>query len=252
MGSAHPRRDPARPDTRAVMAKRPIFLPMHDGKRYVRELYVDFDWNAGFAVSQKQKNILTIHAAAKTAFHVRKPLEVSSKSESQLGQALSSFNLIVRTKLGQQLTVETAFQGSKVFAHGGPFMDLYGLDSLASKRDSRLRSSGSLIGFDFFGREFALEPKTCFYDWLYINALMQNCALAEAVTDYDCFTDIEFNHEKSINCQARSVALYCALYHSDHIEAALRSPDDFKRIYKGRIAEPGVTSENSFELQRLI
>ena len=28
---------------------------------------------------------------------------------------------------------------------------------------------------------------------------------------YDAFTDIEFNHNKSINCQAYSVALYQAL-----------------------------------------
>lgn len=234
------------------MAKRPIFLPMHDGKRYVLELYVDFDWNAGFAASQKQKNIRAIHAAAKAAFDIRNPLEVSSKSESEIGRSLSSFNLVFKTRLGQQLTVETAFQGSKVFEKGGPYKDLYGLDSLSAKRDPRLRTSGQLTNFDFFKRHFELEPKTSFYDWLYIQALLQNQELAAAVTDFDCFTDIEFNHEKSINCQARSVALYCALFHSDQLEAALRSPETFKAIYKGRVAEPGVSSTNSFELRRLL
>src|SRR5690349_7542814 len=98
------------------MAQRPIFLPMHDGKRLVRELYVDFQWNPGMAISQKQKNVRAIHAAAKERFRVHAPLEVSSKSETELGRALSSFNLLITTQRGQKLSVETAFQGSKVFA----------------------------------------------------------------------------------------------------------------------------------------
>jgi hypothetical protein len=230
------------------MAKRPIFLPMHDGKRLVRELYVQFDWHPGMAVSQKQKNVRAIHNAARDRFGVRAPLEVSSKSESELGRALSSFNLLITTNRGQSLSVETAFQGSKVFARGGPYTDLFGLESMAAKRDPRLTESGPLDHFQFFGRRWELIPKTAFYDWIYINALQQNDHLAGEVTDFDCFTDIEFNPERSINCQARSVALFCALFHTDQLVAALASPENFQRLYKGKISDPGPTPENSLLL----
>ena len=56
-----------------------------------------------------------------------------------------------------------------------------------------------------------LIPRTAFYDWLYINALMENADLAEQVMEYDAFTDIEFNPNKSINCQARAAALFVAM-----------------------------------------
>lgn len=78
--------------------------------------------------------------------------------------------------------------------------------------------------------------------------MQQNENLAAEVTDYDCFTDIEFNPERSINCQARSVALFCALYHSDQLGEALKTPENFKDIYRGRISEPGPTKENSILL----
>jgi hypothetical protein len=225
------------------MAKRPIFVPLHDGKRYVLERYVDFQWHAGFAKSQKQKSIRALHEMAHREYNVQNPLEVSSKSEDPLGVALSSFNLTFTTKRGRRLTVEAAFQGSKVFDEGGPFIDIFAKSPIEAKRDERLRSSGRLVGFSFFGDEWELEPKTAFYDWLYINALLKNPSLVEQVTDRDGFTDIEFNPERSINCQARSAALFCALFHTDHLEFALSSRESFLSLYQGRVSDPHVPGE---------
>lgn len=221
------------------MARRPIFVPLHDDKRFVLERYVEFHWNAGMSVQQKQKNIRAIHEMARREYGLEKPLEVSSKSESELGFALSSFNLIITTTKGQALTVEAAFQGSKVFERGGPYTDIFAMTPRDAKRDPRLRASGQLVQFSFFGRDWGLEPKTAFYDWLYINALRSNPDLANEVTDFNCFTDIEFNPDRSINCQARSVALYCALFHTDRLNDALSSPEAFKLLYGGRVSEPG-------------
>ena len=209
------------------MARRPIFVPLLDGKRYVLERYVDFTWHAGFAKTQKQKSIRELHEMAKRDYQVINPLEVSSKSEDPLGVALSSFNLSFTTQKGRTLTVEAAFQGSKVFDRGGPFLDILGMRPIDAKRDPRLKNSGALQKFQFFGSDWALEPKTAFYDWLYINALLKNPNLAEDVTDRDGFTDIEFNPERSINCQARSVALFCALYHNDKLNFAMESRENF-------------------------
>lgn len=213
-------------------------MPLVDGKRFVREHFVDFQWHPGFAKSQKQKSIRELHAMAFKTYGVKDPLEVSSKSEDTLGVALSSFNLKFTTKKGRTLTVEAAFQGSKVFEKGGPFEDIFEKSPLEAKRDDRLRNSGPLVKFTFFGIDWPLQPLTAFYDWLYINALLKNQDLAKAVTDHDGFTDIEFNPERSINCQARAVAFYCALYHSDKLDYALQSQEVFMSLYPGRISDP--------------
>lgn len=220
------------------MAMRPIFVPMLNSKHFVLERYVEFIWHSGFAKSQKQKSIRELHAMALRDYGVQNPLEVSSKSEDPLGIALSSFNLMFTTQKGRRLTVEAAFQGSKVFERGGPFRDIFEKTPIEAKRDVRLKESGFLREFNFFGAEWALEPKTAFYDWLYINALLKNPDLSRQVTDRDGFTDIEFNPERSINCQARSVALYCALYHNDKLDFALENRENFLSLYAGRISNP--------------
>ena len=225
------------------MAKRPIFVPLHDGKRFVLERYVNFEWHAGFAKSQKQKSIRALHQMALHEYGVKQPLEISSKSEDPLGVALSSFNLKFTTKRGRTLTVEAAFQGSKVFQFGGPFTDIFEKAPIDAKRDKRLRSSGSLTRFTFFGVDWDLEPKTAFYDWLYIKALLKNPDLVSQITDRDGFTDIEFNPERSINCQARSAALFCALYHTEKLDFALENRANFLSLYKGRVSDPHVPGE---------
>jgi hypothetical protein len=60
--------------------------------------------------------------------------------------------------------------------------------------------------------DWGLEPKTAFYDWLYINALHKHPELAEQVLLYSAFSDIAFNPERSINCQAYAAALYISLH----------------------------------------
>jgi len=194
------------------MAVRPIFLPQIEGELLVRTEYIDFVWSAGMAVSQKQKSILSLQTRAIENKLCLLPLEVSSKSENPLGVSLSAFNLKGSTKKKNQVfTVETLFQSSKVFENGGPYRDLLKASSRDAKKDIRLKDSGRLIEFNFFGEKWPLEPKTAFYDWIYINTLAMNTILADQLCQYDAFTDIEFNPKKSINCQAYSVALFKAL-----------------------------------------
>jgi len=180
--------------------------------------------------SQKQKSIRSLHDAAKQTRGIEKILEISSKSEDELGVRLSAFNLML-TDNGSSASVEVLFQGSKVFKHGGPFTDIYNKTSREAKKDRRLRESGQLIKFLYNDREWQLNPKTAFYDWLYLSALRQNPSLSERLLEYDGFSDIEFNPEKSINCQASSAALYKALVERDLIDVALFSPDEFIKIH---------------------
>ena len=102
------------------MAERPIFVPSPDTPELVKEILCQLEWNPGFAPVQKKKNIEALHAAA--AKRGLSPLlEVSTKSESPLGQFLSAFNLKVHTSKFGDIPMELAFQGGKVFEHGGPF-----------------------------------------------------------------------------------------------------------------------------------
>jgi hypothetical protein len=194
----------------------------------VSELTVDFEWSPGFAVSQKQKSIMALHQAASDV-GISPVLEISTKSPDSLGMRLSAFNLAVEVG-DRPIPLEAAFQGSKVFAGGGPYTDLYELEGTAIKRDDRLQSSGQLIAFDWEGDRWPLEPKTAFYDWLYINAL-DAYDVGDELRHYAGFTDIEFNPTRSINCQARSCALYVALSVRGLLERALAgTPDDFRRL----------------------
>src|SRR5438309_9713055 len=106
------------------MARRPVFKPALSGPPNVEEVYLEFHWHPGFAKVQAQKSIASLHQAA-TAKGLAPVLEISTKSPDSLGVSLSAFNLALRTPQGQPISVESAFQGSKVFERGGPFRDLY-------------------------------------------------------------------------------------------------------------------------------
>lgn len=213
------------------MAERPIFIPATEGKALVRTKHVRFHWFPGMAVSQKQKSVDSLHEAACELAGITRVLEVSSKSRDELGVALSAFNLTFTTiKYQLTMSVECAYQSSKVFERGGPFSDIMAMTSREAKKDERLKSSGRLMAFRFFGVDWPLEPQTAFYDWLYINALKKQPSLAEEILSYSAFTDIEFNPERSVNCQAYAVALYIALHKRSLLDEATASKEAFLNI----------------------
>lgn len=213
------------------MAERPIFVSASDKPELVKEIFLDFKWNSGFAAVQKEKNIKSLHEAASRA-GLAPLLEISTKSDSKRGRHMSAFHMTVPTKDYGRIKLELAFQGSKVFEQGGPFVDLYWKgdeDVGKAKRDPRLQESGALTGFRFEGYDFPLEPKSVFYDWLYCSFLVDYRDWAQKLYGYAGFTDIEFNPRRSINCQARSAALFLSLMRLGELETALQSPAAFIR-----------------------
>ena len=216
------------------MANRPVFVPkLNSDFPGVITKNVDFKWFPGMSKSQKQKSITSLHESA-NKLDIFPILEISSKSEIDLGVNISAFNLTIKTKnLKKSFSVETAFQSSKVFEGGGPYIDLLDGTSRQSKKDKRLKNSGNLIKFSFFNKDFPLEPRTFFYDWIYINALHKNEGNSDQIMKYQGFTDIEFNPNKSTNCQAYSAALYVSLRNSGMINQALSSPESFIETLKG-------------------
>lgn len=216
------------------MAKKKYFI-IKDNK--VEERLIDYKFNAGFAAIQKQKNVKNIHEEILgKEGKEHKILEVSSKSLEDIGVKLSAFNLSIETKKGIRISVESIFQASKVFENGGPFKDLLHKTSREAKKDERLKNSGNLIKFSYQDQEWEIEPKTMFYDWIYINSVWLNIKnktidIVEFI-DRDVFTDVEFNHEKSFNCQARSLALFIILYRNQVLEECIKDKERFKSICK--------------------
>jgi hypothetical protein len=210
-----------------AMAKRPIFVPSFSGPSLVTTHFIDFEWFPGMAISQAQKSIDSLHAAACEELKIGAVLEISSKSKLLVGTMLSAFNLMIKTvKYEREFSVECAYQASKVFERGGPFVDLLEKKSIDAKKDPRLNENGRLIMFRFFGVDWELEPRTAFYDWLYINALHKHPSLAGEVLQHRAFSDIAFNPERSINCQAYAAALYVSLNERGMLSNALLKNQD--------------------------
>ena len=233
------------------MAIRTIYIPDLDKVGVTCE-DIEFKWHAGFAPSQKQKSIVSLHEEANKK-GIAPILEISSKSLDEEGIKASAFNLFLYPEDSEKrLCVESAFQGSKVFRRAGPFPDIYKMTAREAKKTIRERAenAGELTGFDLQGESFPREPKTFFYDWIYITALSADEWLANTVAQYKGFTDIEFNPQKSINCQAYSAAAYVSLVKNNLLKEALDSKEAFKEILETAYKPQLKTGQPAFNLER--
>jgi hypothetical protein len=155
-----------------------------------------------------------LHEAAGRQIGLTNILEISTRSEVILGISLSAFNLSFE---GKNFSVESAYQASKVFEKGGPYLDLLNSNSTDAKTDERLKNSGVLTGFRFEGEDFPVTQAPNFYDYLYIRSLL-SFPDRHLLKEYDGFTDIAFSqttlvykNKRAYNCQARSAAIFSTL-----------------------------------------
>lgn len=207
------------------MASRPVFIPNYSGPLLVHERVFEFAWSSGFAESQKKKNVAALHAAAKRD-GLERVLEISSKSDEKVGRRLSAFSLKVEVN-GGEYPLESVYQGSKVFDQRGPFPEIFEFEPREAKRYVRALDCGRLIRFELEGKRYPLIPKNAFYDWLYIRALAKHVEWINDNVSYDGYTDIEFNPEKQVNCQARAFAEYKSLVAKTELQAAVQ---DFRHF----------------------
>lgn len=207
------------------MAFRPVFIPQYNGPFLVEERSFEIPWAPGFSPTQKKKNIIALHREAQT-HGLERILEISSKSDNKVGQRLSAFSLKIEVD-SVKYSLESVYQGSKVFEHGGPFTHLFSLSPRDAKRFIRHTESGNLTGFKFGGKIYPLSPKNAFYDWLYIRSLLEHADWIKKNVLYEAFTDIEFNPNKQVNCQARAFAEYLSLLGRNKLPEAARDFDHF-------------------------
>ena len=209
------------------MANRPFFIPSTNKEDLVETKSVEFKWYSGFAKTQKQKSVLSFHENISKEFKFDKILEISTKSENKLGIKLSAFSLKINFE-EKEYFLESLFQGSKIFSDQGPNTDLYEKEPIEAKKDERIKRS-DLKEFSFFGEKFSLDFD--FYSWLYFIALNQNKSLTKDILEYQAFTDIEFNPQKSLNCQAYSAALYSAMIKNELLETnKIYTTDELKNL----------------------
>lgn len=219
------------------MANRPVYLPSEEPP-FVKAVNTDFEFFPGFAMIQKRRNIDALQKSYLKEHPGDTILEISTKSPVPVGEALSPFNL--RLQHGDRtFPVESAFQSSKRFEHSGPHPDLLDATARQARKDPRIKESGDLVGYEYFGKTFPTSPPTYFYDWLYINALAQNPELAKQLFDYNAFTDIEFNPKRSKSCQAHAAAKFVGMTRSGVLDEALKSEEAFRKI--AYLAQPGET-----------
>ncbi len=219
------------------MTARPVFTTLEQAPFYA-VFSADFTWSSGMAVSQSRKNIAAMHSRFHEWFPDKKVLEISSKSEEQIGVDASAFNLkLYVPSLEKRVPVECVYQSSKVFASGGPYTDLITASPKNAKRDPRLSSGGRLLRFCFEGVDHPLTDGVGFYDFIYIKALLDNPDIAAKILEYDAFTDIAFNPAKGRNCQARAAAVFVSLHRLGKLDA-LESFEAFRSICVPHAAKP--------------
>lgn len=215
-----------------MMATRPVYSAL-DHAPYFNMENVDFVWNPGLAPSQKKKNSKAIEAAYLEKHPGSKVLEVSTKSDKEEGLALSPFNLKKTLKsMKKAFPIENIYQASKVYEHAGPFTDLLMVQPLEAKRDARKESSGAMTKFSLEGKDYPISPEILFYNWLYIQALLEQPEIAKAILENDAFTDVEYSpSSKTQNNQARACAIYKSLHNQNLLHKAFDF-DEFASLFK--------------------
>lgn len=218
------------------MAIRPVFTVREEAPFYEQE-NIGFSFYSGLSLTQAQKSVSSMHAVYKEKNPDIKVLEISTKSTNLLGIKLSAFNLMYRLSNGHEYCIESVFQSGKCFADGTQFPDLLYVSPYEAKKDERIRQHGDVDHFMLERISFPNNPPTFFYDWLYANALRQHPRLVEELMQYSAFTDIAFNPQRSINCQARSAAIFVSLLKTNILSEALSSPNMFRQIVYGHLLD---------------
>ena len=199
------------------MAVRSMFVgvPVHP---FYEQIDVSIDWFGGFALSQKRKCEIGLHMNFNAAYPNIRALEVSSSSLMSLGARLSARNLSKRTLRGVS-SVESSFQSSRIYSDGnqtvGPFpkyLFLPGKECKALVKQASLGMHSYQYYFDGMTFYAPNHHISLFYDFLYLNALLEpeNQEVKNELlsSDYMAFSDLA---TKSLNCQARSAAIFRGL-----------------------------------------
>ena len=192
------------------MAIRPIYISTNIIENPFIEKDVSFEWVKGMSYTQKCKRRDSMYKAISNMnlYYMDKVLEVSTKSNKELGVNLSALKLTIPLTSGREETVENIYQSSKV-----------------------LDENNKIKEFKFHNTIFEKDPYSMYYDYLYMLGLYCHKEYHEELSNYGIFTDIEFNPKKQLNTQARAVAIWNTLYRNN-MTNILENQNEFKEYYK--------------------
>lgn len=229
---------------------------------------IDFTFYSGLAPNQKKKSRDSMHKSILRKELNGKILEVSTKSDDEFGKKLSAFNLIldnrpfecafqeakrfeIRDSVITNIELDTKDKGKIAMDISDRLICDNGAYYLEPKNDNprelrtllkafmKANKNAKLSHFVYKGEMFEINAgvansESYFYDFLYFKALGENFSQSEIkqILQYDIFTDIEFNHKVSINCQARSCALYHYALSNNKVEFYMESREKFKGLYE--------------------
>ena len=200
----------------------------------VNEKEIEFMGLKGNNINIKKGNVSKLHKMInlQPKYTHCKVLEVSSKSDVELGKKCSAFNLMM-----DGYSFEAIFQSSKVFEGNVQFKEVLDMKPSAAKVYIRNNKRGrNIIGFNYNGEEFPNIPYTYFYDYMYCKCVDENLSEEEKkeLLKYSIFTDIEFG-SGALNCQAKSLCIYSYLYKNNKLDL-LNDKEKFKEeVYKERV-----------------
>lgn len=192
------------------MANRPIYIATGDINNPFTEDNINFEWVYGYSYINKCKRRDSLKSEIAKIYNIDNWLEVSSISDKDIGKRLSALNLMLTLTSNNKYSVEDIYQKSKIY------------------------KDNHIIGFKFNNTEFENTPYGMYYDYIYMVALYQNSDYHELIKDYYLFTDLFFNPNKSLNTQARAIAIFKTLYDNECL-SLLESVSNFKEYYKGNV-----------------
>lgn len=245
-------------------------------KNGVETKEINFAFYSGFAPIQKIKSRDSMHESILKKEPNAKILEVSTKSDDEFGKKLSAFNLMldnrpfecafqeakrfeISGRIETNIELDTKGKGRiamdirdrLVCANGVYYLEPTSdnpreLKSLL-KAFMKANKNAKLSHFVCKGEIFEINAgvansESYFYDFLYFKALGENFSKSKIkqILQYDIFTDIEFNHKVSKNCQARSCALYHYAFLNDKVEFYMENKEHFKSLYQSYKADNGL------------
>ena len=235
---------------RSMFIARPVYP-------FFEEIYVEFDWFGGFALSQKRKCEIGLHRNFNHAYPEHKALEISSASLNPIGNKLSAMNLLITTQKGIT-SVESAFQSSRVYFDGdnkiGPFSEYLFSPGKEAKKGVKEASKGlhsyqyEYDGMKFYAPDFHIS---LFYDYLYLNALLEdyNRSLKDELLKggYNAFSDLATS---SLNSQARSCAIFVGLSEAGLTED-VKTSESYLKLFRCTYDGKAVDSTSYDHVQML-
>lgn len=238
------------------MAEKSVFISKVEYP-FFEEVHVNIDWFGGFALSQKRKCQIGLHQNFLMEYPKEKILEISSSSLVSLGAKLSAMHLSKRTLKGIT-TVESVFQSSRIYSDGikriGPFPEYRFLSGRECKKLVKEAAKEmhsyqyELDGLTFYAPVHHISQ---FYDFLYLNALLEpeneevkNKLLQE---NHTAFTDLA---TRSLNCQARSAAIFVGLVRAGLIDE-VRDYSSYLKLFRTQENGKAIGSESYEHVQLL-